>query len=189
VDARALIARSLFAEGRLDAAAEQFGLALAMRPSFPEAHLGLAEIRFTQHRYAEAIPEYRAHLTERGTNDGAWINLGVALQRTGQSEAALQAFRRAAELNPQSSLPYRNLAGLLLEKGDDDGAAAQARQAVALRPADPLAHDLLGVALFSQRKLDEAIAQFQESVRLDRTDAEAQGHLQQALRAKASGGR
>ncbi len=189
VDARALIARSLFAEGRLDAAAEQFGLALAMRPSFPEGRLGLAETRFAQHRYAEAIPEYRAHLSQRAENDGAWINLGVALQRTGQSDSAIQAFRKAAELNPQSSLPYRNLAGLLLEKGDVDGAAGQARQAVALSPADPLAHDLLGVALFSQHRLDEAIAQFQESARLDPSDAEALGHLRQALRMRASGGR
>jgi tetratricopeptide (TPR) repeat protein len=189
VNARALIARSLFAEGRLDAAAEQFALALAMQPSFPEARLGLAETLFALHRDADAIPQYRTYLSQRATDDGAWINFGVALQRTGQSDDAIRAFRQAAGLNPQSSLPYRNLAGLLLEKGDVDGASSQARQAVALRPADPLARDLLGVALLSQRRPDDAIAQFQESVRLDPTDAEAQGHLRQALRMRASGGR
>jgi protein O-mannosyl-transferase len=189
VDARALIARSLFVEGRLDAAAEQFGLALAMRPAYSEAHFGLAETRFAQHQYADAIPEYRAYLRQQPTNDSAWINLGLALRRTGQSDGAILALRRAAELNPQSSLPYRNLASLLLEKGDLEGAAGQARQAVALRPEDPLVHDLLGVALFSQRRVDEAIAQFQESVRLNPSDADAQEHLRQALRMRASGGR
>ena len=102
VNARSLIGRTLFADGQLDAAAEQFALARAMQPSFPDAHLGLGEVRFAQQRYADAIVEYRAYLSGNGANDGAWMNLGIALQRTGQDDDAVRAFRRAAELNPRS---------------------------------------------------------------------------------------
>ena len=186
VDARMIIGRVMFAEGQLDAAAEQFGQVLRMSPSLTDAHLGLGEVRFKQKRFEEAIAEYRAYVGRGGTGDGVWINLGIALQHTGQSDEAIKAFRRATELNPQSSSPFRNLAAALLETGAFDEGARQARRAIALSPADPLSHDLLGFALLSQRKVEEAIAHFRESVRLDPTDAEAQTHLQQALRMRSS---
>ena len=187
--ARTLIGRTLFTDGHLDAAAEQFTLARAMQPSFPDAHLGLGDVRLAQQRFADAIVEYRAYLAGDGTNDGVWVNLGTALVRTGQGEDAIRAFRRATELNPQSDLAYRNLAATLLQKGDLDEAAEHAGRAVALRPTDPISHDLLGVVLVSQRKLDDAIVQFQQSLRLDPTDADAQTHLRQALGMRNPNGR
>ncbi len=188
VNARSLIGRTWFTDGQLDAAAEQFALALAMQPSFPDARLGLGEVRFAQQRYADAIGEYRAYLSGNGTSDGVWINLGVSLLRTGQIDDAISAFRRAAELNPQSGSAQRNLAGALLEKGDIDEAARHARQAVALRPSDPLSHDLLGMTLAALRMLDDAIVEFQQSLRLDPNDAEVQAHLEQALRLRSARG-
>ena len=68
VDARVIVGRALFAEGQLDAAAEQFGLALRMRPSLADAHLGLGEVRFAQQRFVEAAGEYRAYLDRGGTS-------------------------------------------------------------------------------------------------------------------------
>ena len=189
VDARMMVGRALFAEGQLDAAAEQFGLALRMRPVFPDAQLGLGEARFAQQRYLEAAGAYRAYLDQGGTTAGVWINLGIALQHIGQTDDAIRSFRRATELDPESSSAYRNLASTLLEKGDAAAAVPAARRAVELRADDPLAHDLLGLALLAQHNVDEAIAQFQEAVRLNSADMEARAHLQEALRIRGGGGR
>jgi tetratricopeptide (TPR) repeat protein len=188
VDARVVIGRGLFADRQLDAAAEQFELALKMQPSSADAHLGLGEVRFSQERFEDAIVSYRAFLKRGGIRDGVLMNLGIALQHTGKIDEAIQAFRRASELNPKSSSSFRNLAVGLLAKGQVDEAVQQARQAVALSPADPLAHDLLGLALLSQRNLDEAIVHFQDSARLNPADVQAQTHLREALQARRSGG-
>jgi len=187
VDARVIVGRVLFAEGQLDAAAEQFGLALRMRPALPDAQLGLGEARFAQQRYVEAAGAYRAYLDHGGTTAGAWINLGIALQHTGQTDEAIRSFRRATELEPGSSSAFRNLASTLLEKGDAAAAVPAARRAVDLRRDDPLAHDLLGLALLAQHNVDEAIARFQEAARLNPADMEARAHLQEALRMRDGG--
>lgn len=188
VNARVLIGRTLLAEGQFEPAAEQLALAGAMQPSNSDVHLGLAEVRFAQRRFADSIGEYRAYLATHDTNDAAWTNLGLALLQTGQSGSAIEAFRRAVSLAPESWLAHRNLAASLLDEGSVDDAAEHAGRAVALRPDDPMSHDLLGVALLGQRKTHEAIGQFQESLRLAPADTEARAHLQHALGLKAAGG-
>jgi protein O-mannosyl-transferase len=187
VNARSLIGRTLFAEGQLDAAAQQFALAASMQPSFPDAHLGLGEVRFAQRRFDAALAEYRTFLTLKSGsagNAGVWQNVGIALRQTGHRDDAIDAWRRAAVLDPGSALPHRSLAAALLERGDVNEAAEHAARAVALRPQDATSHDLLGVALLAQQKVSDAVSEFQQSLRLNPGDSDVQAHLRQALGAR-----
>jgi tetratricopeptide (TPR) repeat protein len=184
VDARAMIGRALVAEGRLDAATEQFRQVLTMQPSYVSAHLALGDILLAQQRFDEAVAAYGAYFAGGGASDGAWINLGLAFQRTGRGDDAIKAFRRAIALNPRAATAHRGLAVIMLTKRDANEAAIHARQAVELLPGDPRSRDLLGVVLATQDRLDDAIDQFREALRLDPSDAEAQEHLRQVLQAK-----
>jgi tetratricopeptide (TPR) repeat protein len=186
VNARVLMGRALIAEGRLDAAATQFTLAATMQPSFADAHLGLGEVRFAQRQFEAALGEYKIFLEGGPGNAGVWLNVGIALQHMGYRDEAIDAWRRAAVLDPQSPLPHRNLAAVLLERGDISEAADHAARALVLRPDDAASHDLLGVALLAQHKVEDAVSEFQESLRLDPTDTDVHAHLQQALGMRGS---
>jgi tetratricopeptide (TPR) repeat protein len=183
VEATALIGSALVEDGQLDAAAEQFRRVLTMQPSYFNAHLALGDILLAQERFDEAIAEYGAYVAGGGTGDGAWINLGVAFQRTGRIDNAIQAFRRAIDANPRAGTAHRNLAAMLMAQDRANEAVQHAGRAVELLPADPRSRDLLGLALAAQDRLDEAVVQFREALRLDPSYADAQEHLTQALQA------
>ncbi len=192
VDARAIIGRTLLQQGQLEAAAEEFAAAAAMRPSFPDAHLALGEIRFRQQRFAEAIGEYRRYLASDAGNAGVWLNMAVALQRIGRKDDAIEAFRRSADLNPSGPDAHRDLAAELLGRGALAEAAVHAQRAVELQPQDPLSHDLLGLILAAQSHGQDAVSEFQRSLQLNPGDTDVQAHLAQALamsRARAGGSR
>jgi tetratricopeptide (TPR) repeat protein len=53
-----------------------------------------------------------------------WLNLGVALRRTGDLEGARAAYDRALSLDPMGAAAYRNLAALLALRGQARDAAA-----------------------------------------------------------------
>jgi tetratricopeptide (TPR) repeat protein len=186
VEATALIGHALVADGQPDAAAERFRQVVRMQPSYVGAHLALGDILLAQQRFDEAIAAYGAYFAQGGTGDGPWINLGIAFQGTGRIDDAMQAFRRAIELNPQSGDAHRSLAAMLLSQGDAGAAVQHASRAVALRPGHARSRDLLGLVLAAQHRLDEAAGQFREALRLDPADANAQEHLRQVLQASGA---
>ena len=65
----------------------------------------------------------------------AWYNLGLMQRRKGDIAAALDAYRRALELDPDSAECHQNNAVALLLGGDIEGARAGFRQAIALLQA------------------------------------------------------
>lgn len=62
----------------------------------------------------------------------AWIGLGNARYGLADKPGAAEAFRRAAEADPQSGIAFNNLAFVLGELGRTDEALAAARKAVSL---------------------------------------------------------
>jgi DNA-binding winged helix-turn-helix (wHTH) protein/TolB-like protein/Tfp pilus assembly protein PilF len=72
---------------------------------------------------------------------------------------AEQEFRRAKELNPNSSDAHREYAAYLTTVGRGDEAVAEARRARDLDPLSQLASFHLAWALISNRRYDEAIEQ------------------------------
>ncbi|MCP3729000.1 tetratricopeptide repeat protein [Sphingomonas sp. MG17] len=102
-------------------------------------------------REAEAARVYAAVLTEAG-NGASWIyhlQLGGALERSGQWEAALPQLRKAVELGPEQPVALNYLGYALVDRGEKvaEGRALLER-ASALRPDDPAITDSLGWAYF-----------------------------------------
>ena len=98
----ALLERSalLLGQGQLDEARRDAELAYKLAPFAPEVILQRADVAIEQARYSDAIGDLRFFLERIPESADARTKLGVALQRSGQYEAAIAVFREAREKLP-----------------------------------------------------------------------------------------
>jgi tetratricopeptide (TPR) repeat protein len=89
--------------GDLARAERWFLLALEKDPSLPDAWFALGEIRMREQRPAEAVVFFQKALALRPDADGYHYALGSALERSGQTSAALDAYRTELRLHPYQS--------------------------------------------------------------------------------------
>ena len=83
-----------------DAAAEEFGKLLDLFPQSSDGHFFLGRTRFAQDRTVEARDQLEQAIKIEGGIPVYHLELGVALLRSGQRDAARASFRRALDLNP-----------------------------------------------------------------------------------------
>jgi tetratricopeptide (TPR) repeat protein len=91
---------------------------------------------------AAAADFTRAVRLEDGFYRG-WNNLGVAMARVGNEEAALLHYERALAYAPEASTAHLNLGVLLLRRGAFERAVNHFERAAVLRPEDQRARRLL----------------------------------------------
>jgi Flp pilus assembly protein TadD len=89
--------------------------------------------------------------------------LGVALQQLGESQRAVEAYRRAAALDERDMRPRNNLAELLAQGGDLDGALAMAQEAYRLDKTNPYVMDTLGALYLRKGLADRAVSLLEEA--------------------------
>jgi len=152
IDAHELAGRALAAQGKVGDAVARFRLILTMVPTYAAAHGRLADLYFQQQRFAEAAAEYAVFLVARPGEAGPWTNYGISLFETGHGEQAIDAFGRAAVLEPQSVSAHRNLANAYLAQRDLTGAAREAREALRIDARDEVSRDILARALKEKSK-------------------------------------
>ena len=88
--------------GRLDEARTKADQAVELAPRFPEARMVLGRIRMEQGAHVSAITELReaCRLDEESTQ--AQYLLGVALEKAGHTQEAVDAYKKAYELNGEN---------------------------------------------------------------------------------------
>jgi len=114
-------------------AEREYRTVLSLDPDNVIAHSNLATLLMDGKRPDLAIPHYEASLRINPNAAAVYVNLGLALERTGQAPQAADRFRRALELHPADSVAYWaciHLAGLLDAGGQRGEAVALLRQAV-----------------------------------------------------------
>lgn len=110
---------------------------LEREPQNDEAQLVLSEALRLQGDLVGAWREAEAQAAKRPAWFGAHRQLGIVLAARGETRAAVDALRRAAELNPRHPTIWRELADQLLRAGDAaDAQEAYARHG-ALPPGEP----------------------------------------------------
>src|SRR5688572_25099505 len=88
---------------------------------------------------------------------------GVAAQRSGNCNEALEHYAEAIKLNPQSYIAQANSGNCYLRLEKPQLAVGHLQAAATLRPADPLVHYVLGVAYHGTKQSREAIKSLQEA--------------------------
>ena len=127
---------------------------------------------------------FRQALAVTENNYLACLLLGGALTDRGETEEAIELYRRAVQIAPFYQ-DGRNIYGnALLSKGRFEEAVIQFREALTLDPNSAEAHNGLGAVLKSQGQLDDAIGQFELAAALKPALVEAHSNLGNALALK-----
>jgi Flp pilus assembly protein TadD len=115
--------------GRVDEAIAAYHTALGMNPQLPQARDGLAQAEAAKEAAADRVPDRRKRAQEHPNEALAHVDLGVEQARAGQLEGAVQALRRAVELNPGIGRAHADLALLLYLRKDYPAAWHEAQAA------------------------------------------------------------
>lgn len=112
----------------------------------------------------------------------ALSDLGIALRRIGQTDAALAAYDKALTLDPELISIHYNKANLLRELGRGDDAVAHYRHALDGDFDHIGCLNNLGLALHDLGRLDEALDVYRKGLSLAPNSAEIQGNLGNCLK-------
>jgi len=132
------------------------------------------QIRFWQ----DGETLFRRAVTVTANNDVAHVNLGVALDLQGQTEAALDEYRAAERINPGRYQIHYNLGVILDKSGHPQAALDEYHEAIKLNPEVAALHTAAGGAIAALGNVAGALKEFARAEQLDPHDASP--HVQTA---------
>jgi protein O-GlcNAc transferase len=148
-------------------AAEHWRAVIANDPRRSGARYSLAAA-LMQAGDAESAERELRSLIEIGAGGLQELNLlGVIQKRRGRIADAIETFRQATRVAPESHSPWYNLGNTLLGAGDAVGAVENLQRAVALQPKDSEINRVFGQALSVAGRHDEAMRAFDRAENLD----------------------
>jgi protein O-mannosyl-transferase len=130
-----------------------------------------------QNRVDEAMPYITETLRLRPNLPEAHINLGAALSKRGDFNAAETQYRQALQFDPESPDAREGLGVIQTEKGQLNDALTNLDAAEKGMPGDANKHYNLGRAYGLAGHPDLAAAEFEEAVRLQPEDSAARFNL------------
>lgn len=125
----------------------------------------LATIQTRFWKTSDALFRHALESTEQ--NGVAHLSYGVDLLLRKQTNAAVEQFKAALNVNPGDSLAYANLAGIAVSQGDWDEAERNFQAALRISPDDFALHNSIGLALARQGKFAEAIDHYKQALELN----------------------
>ena len=176
------LALLLYHAGRAEPGDVEIERALALAPDDLRPLRRRLEYRAANGRWAPARADAERYLARRPADAHAHFVLGVVEDRSGRVDAALTAYRRAAELDPNAHAPLNNLADLLDRQNRLDEALDAAQQAYRRANRDPYVLDTLGWLYLRSGKVDRSISLLEEAHAAAPALPEAKLHLALAYR-------
>lgn len=152
-------------EGRFDAAAAAYRLALEKNTSERDALLGLAYIAHRQGNFDEAKARYQQVLRQDPAQADALAGL-LSLAADGDLAGAASRARDMAERSPESAAALSSLGGILVREGRIAEAQQAFFRAFALEPESALHAYNLAVALDRLHKYAQAQSYYQRAIAL-----------------------
>ncbi len=133
------------------------------------------------HQYRDVFALYETTLARNPDSWVAHLNLGVALDDTGQAAEALPYLQRALELKPGFPETLNSLGSVLNRLGRPAEAKPHLEEALRLQPRFASALNNLGIALIGLQQTDTALAAFQRALEIDPAFASARVNYAWAL--------
>ncbi|HVD62198.1 MAG TPA: tetratricopeptide repeat protein [Gemmatimonadaceae bacterium] len=145
-----------FRRGLFDEAIAAFSRALALDERMRVARRNL-EIAYAQAGVGENRTQLLAERLATAPDDiSVLVEAGIADKSAGNLDQAEQKFRRAMEIDHDSSVLHFFLAEIYYNRGNGEEALRFLRRSIDLNPANPDAHFLAGFILGDLGRLDEA---------------------------------
>jgi tetratricopeptide (TPR) repeat protein len=152
-----------------DQAEVWFGLALRDDASSAEALYGLGSVYLRQEKEADARKSFEKAVRSRAgypeTLPNAWNNLGLLATREGQTDQAIEFFRKALQLSPDHLVALENLGNAYRQQKRWDEALKTLQKATIVSPEDPEANYALGMVFAQTDDNDHAYEYLQRALR------------------------
>jgi len=162
VDVQKEIGEMAYLRGDLAEAERRYRLGLtqaASRISQDVLASRLGEVLRQQGKLAEAIPLLERTCDSRSVGWSSWLSLGQIRRSQGNRPAAIVAFGRAHDLNPDDDWPVHLLASELAEAGDRKRATLVLQEHMRAHPDSRSIRELLIQLLRDDARLGEAAAE------------------------------
>ncbi|MCC6765946.1 MAG: tetratricopeptide repeat protein [Deltaproteobacteria bacterium] len=181
------LAQACLAEGRVDDAAAAARRALAVDPSYAEAHVHLGRALADRGARSEAMAHYAEAIRLKPTSADAHNNWGATLADEKRFAEAEPYYREALRLRPGYAEAMNNLAVAVMQRGAWDEATALYAEAMRLSPGYAEPHSNLGNLRIRQGRAAEAIAEYERALALRPDYAEVHFNLALALAQQGRG--
>lgn len=163
--------------------------ATRLRPSVPDGWHELSVVLAAQGKLPAAREASERTLALSPKDAGFLAHHARLLVRLQRRPEAIEFYRRAIELKPESWEAHFELGNELAWDGQITAAAEEFVTALRLNPRHAPSHVNLGTLYARQNRLADAIARFEEALRIDPNYKEARGYLAQVqARAQAEAG-
>lgn len=163
--------------------AEQLGRqVIGEQPGNYDAASLLGIVAYRNGQTKEAISWMERAIEGNPNAAGYHSNLCEMYRQVGEADRAVEAGRRAVEIDPTYQQGLNNLGIALFEKHDFKGAEEHYRRAILCDPKFPEAHNNLANALRAQRRYDEAIEEYRRAIEIRSAYPEALSNLGSTLR-------
>ena len=153
-----ICARAFLLGGQLkyEKAEAELKRAAKLHADAPELHLQAGILDCRRARWRDAVEPLQKAAAHRTDDALAHFYLGEALNHVDQLPAALQAYERATQLDPQNSNIWYNLGKAQVLGNHPTDAEISLKKAIALNAQDPSPHYQLARALEKLGRKDEA---------------------------------
>ena len=160
--------RKLYSEKNPEGGLKDFQKAVAIAPSYYEAHREIAMAYLTMGKADEAMQSFRKSIEVSNDSYGdADVGLGTLLVEKGDIGAGAKALRRGVELNPNSWMGFYELGKLDLNRDRLDSALQSAEHARNLSPNAPLIYRLLANIHLRQKNYAALLGDLDAYIKLD----------------------
>jgi tetratricopeptide (TPR) repeat protein len=143
---------ALAAEGKNEAAIDNYKDSLRINPNHDNAHYNLANLLVKLGKTEEAISHYREAVRINPYYRLAYNNLGINLAKQRKFDEAIYCYRLALQIEPNDPGIQLNLGAALADKGELPEAIEHFRTAVYLNPNYDDARRALSMALEIERR-------------------------------------
>ena len=142
---------ALVEAGHVQQGIQHYQRAIALRPTFGEAHNNLGIALGKLGRHTEAIPCYQTAIAHHPRLTQAYNNLGNALLSIDRTQEAIAYYREAIDRRPAYADAHNNLGIALATTGQINEAQNHFRRALEIRPDFPAARKNLEISKRSNR--------------------------------------
>lgn len=181
VSSLALLGEILDAQGRTADAADAFRQALACDPGNASIVARLATILLTRNRIPEALELIERFISQNKETPALLLLRAQSLLAIGDHQRAIPAFRKAADLLPDSDSAWIGLAAALADDGQHVAAETAVKHAATHGHDNAQTRFVLARVLLAQRRYEEAEAEFRNAIRLHPGYVQAHINLAETL--------